>query len=91
MNDVFNLQMFGDDDTITSATQGKFNFGFTDGDSRIVTLPNVKTNLGETDVTTLNTWVETNQPIIGDKTGASTTGIFDAYILDTTKVQLDLS
>lgn len=91
MNDNFNIQMFGDNDTVTSSRQGKFNFGFTDGDSRIVTLPNVKTNIAETDVTTFNSWVETNQPIIGDRTGASTTGIFDAYILATTKTQLDLS
>lgn len=88
---MFDVQLFGDNDTLTSSREGKFNFGFTDGDSRIITLPNVKTNLGETDVTTLNTWIEENQPIIGDKTGASTTGIFDAYYLETTKRTLDLS
>lgn len=88
---MFDIQKFGENDTLTSANELKLNFAFEDGDTRLVTLPNPKPGLTGTQIAEVGTWAHTNQPIIGDRAGASTTGIFEAYKLETSKLQLDLT
>lgn len=91
--DNFNIQMFGDNDTLTSARELKINTGYADGDTRIITLPNPKNQNQLTSDTfiQLTTFMTENNPIIGDKAGASSTGVIEAYIQETTRRKLDLT
>ena len=88
---MFNIQLFGDNDTVTSSREGKFNFGFEDGDTRLITVPNPKINLTAEQINDVSQFAVTNNILIGDRAGASTTGIFEAYYEEVTKRQLDLS
>lgn len=88
---MFNIQMFGDNDTVTSSREGKLLVKFYDGDTRTLTLDNPKSNLTATNVNNLVTFMTTNQPIIGDKAGASVTGAESFKIIEKTDVKLDLS
>lgn len=88
---TFNLQMFGDNDTVTSGSDLQIEFGFADGDTRTVKLPNPKTNLDSATFVGLSSWMTTKNIIIGDKAGASSTGINSAVIIEQTKTKLDLS
>lgn len=82
----------GMQDTITSATYWQIEFGFTDGDYRSIKVPNPNEMVAtEAKIRTLDAWVNANQPIIGDKTGASTTGVNSALIVDSTRIKLDLT
>lgn len=82
----------GMQDTVTSAEYWQIEFGFTDGDYRSVKLPNPSPMVStEAKVRILDTWVIENQPIIGDKFGASTTGVNSALIVDSTRIKLDLT
>lgn len=87
----FDIQKFAD--TITSAMDAKFNMAFDDGDTRTITLKNAKMSYCTSEnAATLNAWIVANQPIVGDKSGtSSTTGIVDAYIEEKTTNKLDLS
>ncbi len=87
----FNLQSFGSNDTVTSSEELAITWGFMDGDTRLNKLPNPRTNLTASDIQILDTWVSTNQPIIGDQTGASTTGILSAVNIYQERRKLDLS
>lgn len=78
-------------DTISSSDILQLEFGFVDGDSRKQNIPMPLETLTENDIISLNTWIESNQVIIGDKFGASTTGINSATIIKTTKKKLDIS
>ena len=89
---MFNLQMFGDNDTITSSREGKFVVKFYDGDDRTVTIDNPKTNLTATQVKAVVDYMIENQPLIGDKAGASITGAGDTFkIIEKTERKLDLT
>ena len=86
---MFDIQKFAD--TVTSSTNLKIEWGFEDGDTRTFSLPNPIDEISSSDVATLNTWVATNQPIIGDKSGSSSTGINSAIKVEQTKTKLDIS
>ncbi len=90
-NTTFNLQMFGDNDTITSSNDLQIEFGFVDGDTRTVKLPNPKPNLDSATFVGLSSWMTTKNIIIGDKAGASSTGINSAVFIESTKTKLDLT
>lgn len=85
----FNIQQFAD--TVSSSTSMKFEWGFEDGDTRTFNLPNPKSSVVANDIATLNSWIATNQPIIGDKSGSSTTGINSAIRVEQTKTKLDIT
>lgn len=85
----FNIQQFAD--TITSSSNLKFEWGFEDGDTRTFNLPNPKSSVVANDIATLNTWIATNQPIVGDKSGSSTTGINSAIRVEQSKNKLDIT
>lgn len=85
----FNLQLFSD--TITSSQYLQFDFGFNDGDNRKQNIPSPRDNITESELTTFDSWLNTYKPVIGDKFGASTTGINSATIIEQTKVKLDLN
>ena len=88
----FDIQMFGDNDTITSSREGKLLVKFYDGDTRTITIDNPKTNLTATQI---KSFVSTNlvatQPLIGDKTGASLVGAESFKIIDKSDRKLDLT
>lgn len=88
---TFNLQMFGDNDTVTSSTDLQIEWGFYDGDTRKTTLPNPRSNLDSDAIVAVSTMAETQNIIIGDKAGASSTGINSAIIVEQTKTKLDLT
>ena len=89
---MFNLQMFGDNDTITSSREGKLVVKFYDGDDRTVTIDNPKTNLTASQVKAVVDYMIENQPLIGDKAGASITGAGDTFkIIEKTERKLDLT
>lgn len=89
---MFNIQAFGNNDTLTSSREGKLLVKFYDGDTRTVIIDNPKTNLT---ATTINTFVSSNlvatQPLVGDKTGASIVGAESFKIVEKTDRKLDLS
>ena len=88
---MFNLQLFGDNDTITSSSEGKLSVDFYDGDNRTITLDNPKTNATAAEVNALVDWMKVNHPIVGDKTGASLTGASSYKIIEKTEVKFDLT
>ena len=87
----FDIQMFGDNDTVTSSREGNLIVKFYDGDTRTVKLDNPKTNLTAANVKSFVQFMITNQPIIGDKTGASLTGAESFKIVEKTDRKLDLT
>lgn len=68
-------------------------FGFVDKDTRALSVPNPLNDSDEvaSGVSALNTWMNENQVIIGDKNGASSTGINLAYIEMKTTTNFDLT
>lgn len=77
-------------DTITTGKDVKINFGFVDGDTRLLTLPNIKKNLTAANVATTSQTLVTNQFLVGDKEGAMLSGILtvDQYAYTTTDFDL---
>lgn len=55
----------------TTTFELKIDTYFVDGDSRVITLKNPRGGLSTADFTNLNTMIQTNNLLIGDKTGAT--------------------
>lgn len=87
----FSIQLFGDNDIVTSSRELKLDYLFTDGDNRTTSLPNPKTNLNATQINSVSQTLADTQAFVGDKTGAPFSKIQSAYILETTRRKLDLS
>lgn len=85
----FNIQQFAD--SVSSSVNLKTEFGFVDGDTRTVNIPEPKLSLTSDTIATFSTWISENQPIVGDKYGASTTGVNSAIKVEETKTKLDLN
>lgn len=54
-------------DILKSSYTLKIENVFVDGDTRTITLKNPKDGINQNDITSLNSWMQVNQPIIGDK------------------------
>lgn len=79
-------------DTLSSSYTLKFDYEFSDGDTRAVTLENPKLDLTLSDIETFETFLKNNSVVIGDKTGASFRGIgANPQIVTVNKRQIDLS
>lgn len=89
---MFEIQRFGDNDTVTSSREGKLLVEFYDGDTRTITIDNPKPNLNATTIKNFvnNTLIAT-QPVVGDKTGAPITGASSFKIVEKTDRKLDLT
>lgn len=85
----FKLQRFND--TITSSMELKVGMRFADADTRLITIPDPVTNIDATAIKAAFNSAITNNIFIGDKTGASITGLYTAYVDDTTRLKLDIS
>ena len=86
---MFDIQLFAD--TVTSSREGKLEVKFYDGDTRTITVDNPKSNLTAAQINAVVAQMKTDQPIIGDKTGASLVGANKFEIYEKTETKLDLS
>lgn len=77
-------------DTRTTTSECKIKMYFVDGDDRILTLKNPKSNMTSADITSLQTWMQTNQPVIGDKLGAAFGKIISATNIEKVEIQYDI-
>lgn len=78
-------------DTITTTRELMLDCYFVDGDTRVQTLKNPKTNLQQSAIQTLQTYMQTNNLLIGDKTGAAFGRFTKAYTRTTVKKNLDFT
>ena len=88
---MFEIQRFSTNDTITSSREGNFVVSFYDGDNRTLKIDNPRADLTATEINAVVEAMKTNQPLIGDKAGASIVGAEKFEILEKTEVKLDLS
>ena len=79
-------------DVVINKTTLSMEMGFADGDTRTLNVenPNTAINLGG-QIKALGASMKTNQPVLGDKTGAAFTGFKSAKIVRATTTKLDLS
>ena len=64
---------------------------FVDGDTRTITLKNPKMNIATSEIASLNTWLQDNNAIVGDKMGATFGKITKVTTITQTKIDLDLT
>lgn len=92
MNDFrFDVQAFGDNDTLTSSRELKLDYLFSDGDTRTTSLPYPKTNLTAAQINSASQTLADTQAFVGDKNNGAFVKIQSAYMLETTRRKLDLS
>lgn len=77
-------------DTVKVSNVLKTKFYFVDGDDRTINVKNPKSTITSTDIQGLETWMQTNQPLIGDKMGAAFGKIMSATMVATTTRELDI-
>jgi len=78
-------------DQVFYSSELKLNCKFDDDDTRWLTFDNPKNDLTKDQIKAIEQDMITNQPIIGDKTGAEFIGFTQAYTIDRTRYKLDLS
>lgn len=78
-------------DTQTTTSELVIENYFVDGDTRTQTLKNPKLNIASSEIQSLQSYCQINQPIIGDKTGAAFGRINRATVKTTNKITLDLT
>lgn len=86
---MFDIQLFAD--TVTSSADLKFNWQFADGDTRLMSAVNPKSDLDAETVQAVIDNAVTKGLLIGDKAGANLAGVVQVYTETTTKTKLDLS
>lgn len=59
------------DPQITTSEDLRIETYFVDGDTRTFTLKNPKAQIAESDIASINSMIQTNNLLIGDKTGAT--------------------
>ena len=86
---MFDIQRFAD--TVTSSREGKLVVKFYDGDDRTITIYDPRDNLSAAELNDFVGNMIENQPIIGDKAGASLAGSANSFkIIEKTERKLDL-
>lgn len=75
--------------TIKTENTLKIYCAFVDGDTRTITLKNPRSDLANEDFQTLNSYIVTNNLLIGDKTGAIFASIQKAVKGTTTTRTID--
>ena len=76
-------------DKTRTSYQLKLLAGFTDGDTRTITIDNPRGNLTKSDINAINTLAA--NVLIGDKYGSQFGAFKEAGIYNTTTTELDLS
>lgn len=77
-------------DISKETTELKIEYLFVDEDTRIQKIKNPKDDLTKQDIAELNAWLQANNVIIGDKTGATIARIKTATRITQTRTTLDL-
>lgn len=77
-------------DVMKETTELKIDFLFVDEDTRIQKIKNPRDDITAEDIGELNAWLQANNIIIGDKTGATFARIKSATRATITKTTLDL-
>lgn len=77
-------------DSVSSGRELKIESMFVDGDTRTFNIKSPKSNIDQTDIAALNTYMQTNNILIGDKYGGRFGKIMTASTVDKTTVTLDL-
>lgn len=78
-------------DTVKSSQELLIECVFLDGDTRTITLRNPRTNIAESTVASLETYMQTENIIVGDRDGSDFRKIKKAYVRNMTTTYLDLS
>ena len=86
---MFEIQLFAD--TVSSSREGKLVVSFYDSDDRTLTIDNPKSNITAAQINSFVEQMKTDQPVIGDKTGASVVGAQSFKIIEKTETKLDLN
>ncbi len=78
-------------DTVKSASELNLDFGFYDGDTRLVKMQNPKPDLTAAQIKAAANVVITNAALIGDKAGAAVVSLNGAKAVTKTVTKLDLA
>ena len=78
-------------DTRTITDQLKIENYFVDGDTRTITLKNPKTNITQTEIQELLTFMHNTGIIVGDKMGATFGKIMTVTSVRKTRIDLDIN
>lgn len=77
-------------DAVSTGRELKIETMFVDGDTRTFNIKSPKSNIAQSDIAALNTYMQTNNIIVGDKYGGRFGKITLASTIDKTTVNLDL-
>lgn len=77
-------------DVVTTSNELKIETYYVDGDTRNITLKNTAQSVTSAQIEDLQTWMQINQPIIGDKNGAAFGKINKATRIQKTQTALDI-
>lgn len=77
-------------DITTTSNELKIETYYVDGDTRNITLKNTAPTVTSAQIESLQTWMQINQPIVGDKNGAAFGKISKATKIQKTQVALDI-
>ncbi len=78
-------------DTVTSSNELKLNYLFSDGDTRLTSLPNPLPNLTGTQINAVSSTLQATQAFVGDKNNAPFERIQTAKYVQQTRTILDLT
>lgn len=77
-------------DITVNSNELKIETYYVDGDTRNITLKNTDPTLTSAQIEDLQTWMQINQPIVGDKNGAAFGKINKATKIQKTQIALDI-
>lgn len=77
-------------DTVKTTRELKFEGIFVDGDTRSFSVKNPKANIAQSEIVSLNSFMQTNNILVGDKYGGRFGRITSAAKVEKTTVTLDL-
>jgi hypothetical protein len=77
-------------DTRETTREMKIKMYFVDGDDRTLTLKNPRSDVTSADIESLQSFMQTEQPLIGDKLGAAFGKITSAKTIQTEDISLDI-
>lgn len=78
-------------DLQTTTSQLKIDTYFVDGDTRVITLKNPRSNISVSDIQSLESYMHSTNIIVGDKMGATFGKIRSVTSVEKIKIDLDLT
>lgn len=85
------LQLFGNNDTVTSGRDLKLVYRFADNDTRTTSLPNPKADVTGEEIASTSSVLKSTQAFVGDKNSGAFDTIQSATIIEYTRRDLDLT